>query len=49
MILATIWAFLFPPIKPKDSLKTNVPDEKTMLLKNSENITSDIYEIKNCR
>lgn len=49
MFLATIWAFLFPPIKPKDSLKTNLPDENTMLLKNSEHITSDIHEIKHCR
>ncbi|XP_015374277.1 PREDICTED: thiamine transporter 1-like, partial [Diuraphis noxia] len=48
MFLATIWAFLFPPIKPKNSLKTNFPDEKTMLLKNSENITSGIHEIKHC-
>ncbi|XP_022169843.1 thiamine transporter 1-like [Myzus persicae] len=48
MFLATIWAFLFPPIKPKDSLKTNCPDENTMLLGNSGNITSNTHEIKHC-
>ncbi|KAL4144143.1 hypothetical protein QTP88_006369 [Uroleucon formosanum] len=48
MFLATIWAFLFPPIKPKVSLNTNCPDEKTRLLGNNETITSDIHEIKYC-
>jgi len=49
MFLATIWAFLFPSIKPKNSLNTNGPDEKTMLLGNSETTTSDSHEIKYCR
>lgn len=49
MFLATIWAFLFPPIKPKVSLNTNCPDEKTRLLGNNETITADIHEIKYCR
>ncbi|XP_060877297.1 thiamine transporter 1-like [Metopolophium dirhodum] len=48
MFLATIWAFVFPPIKPKDLLTTNCPDEKTVLLRNSKTITSDTHEIKYC-
>ncbi|CAH1720412.1 thiamine transporter 1-like isoform X3 [Aphis gossypii] len=46
MLLATIWAFLFPPINKRNSLEIYLPNEKTTLLKTSEQITSDSHKIK---
>lgn len=46
MFLATIWAFLFPPINKRNSLEIYLPNEKTTLLKTSEQITSDSRKIK---
>lgn len=49
MFLATIWAFLFPPINKRNSLEIYLPNEKTTLLKTSEQITSDSRKMKHSR
>jgi len=49
MFLAALWAFLFPSINEKNSLGTYLPNEKTTLLKNSEQITTHSHKIKHCR
>ncbi|XP_060835008.1 thiamine transporter 1-like isoform X1 [Rhopalosiphum padi] len=46
MFLAALWAFLFPSINERNSLGTYLPNEKTTLLKNSEQITTHSHKIK---
>lgn len=41
MFLAVIWALLFPPIKQRERLKTDMINENTRLIENYEKITSE--------